>query len=139
MHHFAEGLYSCGVMMQGASIAAAVCALQQAKMGVAEDADSHSPTHGRLRFVICCSGYPSPVLEHQQLQESISSIQLPSLHVHGVSNEDRQVSAQESRALAELFDVERRYTLEHSSGHIIPCNKTVVKRIRCFLERHLAT
>ena len=76
--------------------------------------------------------------EHQQLQQSVGSIELPSLHVYGVSNEDRQVSAQESRALAELFDVKQRYAVEHSSGHIIPCNKAVINRIRCFLERHLA-
>ena len=132
-----EGPYKSGVMVQGASVAAAVCALQQVKMGTAGDSEL-DPTHGRLRFAICCSGYPSPVLEHQQLQESVGSIELPSLHVYGVSNEDRQISAHESRALAELFDVKQRYVVEHSSGHIIPCNRAVINRIRCFLERHMA-
>ena len=124
-------------MVQGASIAAAVCALQQAEMGTAVHGEK-APTHGRLRFAICCSGYPSPVPEHQQLLDSIGSIGLPSLHVYGVSNKDHQVSAQESWALAEMFDVEQRYAVEHSSGHIIPGNKVVINRIRSFLERHMA-
>ena len=137
MHESINDLYNCGVMAQGASVAAVVCALEQAKMGTAEDA-RRIPTHGRLRFAICCSGYPSPVPEHQQLQQSIGSVELPSLHVYGVSNEDRQVSAQESRALAELFDVKQRYAVEHSSGHIISGNKAVVHRLRGFLERQMA-
>ena len=123
--------------VQGAAIAAAVCGIQQAKASRTPARCGGGSQDSCLRFVICCSGYPSPVAEHQQLQESADTIQLPSLHIYGVKDEVRQVSAQESRALTEQFDIKQRYVVEHSSGHIIPSSKAVVNRIRCFLQKCL--
>ena len=129
-------MYTVYAHAQGAAIAAAVCALQQEGKSIRKGPDQQDCSGDRhLRFAICCSGYPSPVQEHKQLQESVGSITLPSLHVYGVKDEDRQVSAQESRALAEHFDVKQRYIVEHTSGHIIPSTKAFVSRIRGFLER----
>ena len=123
--------------VQGAAIAAAVCGLQQAEASRTPASFGGGSQDSCLRFVICCSGYPSPVAEHKQLQESADAIQLPSLHIYGAKDEDRQVSFQESRALAEQFDIRQRYVVEHSSGHIIPSSKAVVSRIRCFLQKCL--
>ena len=122
--------------MQGAAIAAAVSAIQQATSTGAQPQEKCSQD-GHLRFAICCSGYPSPVLEHQQRQKALGSIRLPSLHVYGAKDEDRQISAMESRALAEHFDIAQRYVVEHSSGHVIPSTRGVVNRIREFLKRHV--
>ena len=121
--------------MQGAAVAAAVAAIQRATSRADEDQESCSQA-GRVRFAICCSGYPSPVEEHQQRQNALGSIRLPSLHIYGAKDEDRQISATESRALAEHFDLTQRYVLEHSSGHVIPSSRGVVNRIRDFLKRH---
>lgn len=120
--------------MQGAAIAAAVCAIQQSETSREANAQQHCSRDIPLHFAICCSGYPSAVQEHQELQKSIGSIRLPSLHVYGAKGEDRQVAAQESRALSEQFDITQRYVIEHSCGHVIPSSKAVVNRMRDFLK-----
>ena len=135
-HQFVDTLLKIELYaVQGAAIAAAVCATQQ-DIGRGAQAQERCSPEGSLRFAICCSGYPSPVQEYQQHQRGLASIGLPSLHIYGARDEDRQITALESRALAEHFDITQRYVIEHSSGHVIPSSKAVVTRIRDFLKRH---
>jgi hypothetical protein len=110
--------------MQGASIAAVLCAMQQ----------QHERGQPQLRFAILCSGYPSPVAEHRRLHADVGPISLPSLHVYGAAREDRQVGMHESEALQDHFDVVSRHTIEHTAGHIIPACKTVVAGLAKFLN-----
>ena len=124
--------------VQGAAIAAAVCALQQSETSEEAHARQHCSRESPLHFAICCSGYPSAVQEHQELQKYIGSIRLPSLHIYGAKGEDRQVAAQQSRALSEQFDITQRYVIEHSSGHVIPSSKAIVNRMRDFLKSRAA-
>lgn len=122
--------------VQGAAIAAAVCASQQTT-GRAGQPQERCSQDGCLRFAVCCSGYPSPVQEHRQQQKTLHSLRLPSLHIYGGRDEDRQIAALESRALAEQYDVTQRHVIEHSSGHIIPSSKAIVNQIRDFLTKHV--
>ena len=111
--------------LQGASVAAVLCALQQQR---------HSSW---LRFAILCSGSPSPLAEHRRLHANVGRISLPSLHVYGAGagDGDRQVGMEESRALAECFEPALQQSIEHSGGHIIPAGKAVLAGFTRFLTR----
>ena len=78
-------------MLQGAAVAAVLCALQQrASLAPSElpgDAEPWPP----LRFAVMCSGFPSPCPEHQQLLAAEAPLRLPSLHIYGAQHRaDRQ-------------------------------------------------
>ncbi|CAM6039401.1 unnamed protein product [Sphagnum compactum] len=109
---------------QGAAIAAVLCQLR-------------SSSNMDFRFVILCSGFPSPVLQHQQLIEtgSVGGIACPSLHIFG--RQDRQIGVCKSKQLVELFDANMRMIVEHDSGHIIPTKPQYVQQYVQFLSPFL--
>lgn len=120
-----------GCVWQGASIAAALCALQQQEAISGNESCSSSA----LKFAILCSGYISRAEEHRALHEAVGILRVPSLHVYGAEHDDRQITAGESKALQELFDPQCRYVIEHQGGHYIPANKPVISRLVAFLQR----
>jgi hypothetical protein len=109
---------------QGAAIAAVLCQLR-------------SSSNMDFRFVILCSGFPSPVLQHQQLIETgaVGGIACPSLHIFG--RQDRQIGVCKSKQLVELFDANMRMIVEHDSGHIIPTKPQYVQQYVQFLSSFL--
>jgi hypothetical protein len=109
---------------QGAAIAAVLCQLR-------------SSSNMDFRFVILCSGFPSPVLQHQQVIETgaVGGIACPSLHIFG--RQDRQIGVCKSKQLVELFDANMRMIVEHDSGHIIPTKPQYVQQYVQFLSSFL--
>ncbi|CAM6017016.1 unnamed protein product [Sphagnum balticum] len=109
---------------QGAAIAAVLCQLR-------------SSSNMDFRFVILCSGFPSPVLQHQQLIETgaVDGIACPSLHIFG--RQDRQIGVCKSKQLVDLFDANTRMIVEHDSGHIIPTKPQYVQQYVQFLSPFL--
>ena len=68
----------------------------------------------------------------------LQKIQTPSLHIFdGSAENDRQVDTRESELLAERF--ENAHVIRHGQGHMIPCGKTFINRIACFLESQMST
>lgn len=81
-------------VLQGAAVAAVLCALQQQASrappdptGSGSDAQPWPP----LRFAVLCSGFASPCPKHQRLLAAEAPLQLPSLHIYGAQRHaDRQ-------------------------------------------------
>jgi predicted esterase len=103
---------------QGASIASLVAARECRKRA-----------KRRFTFVICCSGYPSPLRtkEHEEI------VSMPSLHVYGATKQDRQISEPESKSLWEQFDATKRVLLRHTAGHVIPSTRLAATRMAEFI------
>lgn len=77
--------------LQGAAVAAVLCALQQQSSRAAA-ASSDEDAWPRLRFAVLCSGFASPCPEHGRLLRAQAPLQLPSLHIYGANHHvDRQV------------------------------------------------
>ncbi|PSC70407.1 rhodanese-like domain-containing 6 isoform X1 [Micractinium conductrix] len=133
---------------QGAAVAA-VLAVQHARQQ--QQQEQHPPGGiggngacegsvgaGALRFAIMCSGYRSPLPAHAALLDAAAAAggaPIPTLHIYGAGSADRQISGQESAALAECFDPTQRFVVRHAGGHLIPSCKSVVARLLAFLQR----
>lgn len=114
---------------QGASVAATLCSLRQRSSG-------HN-TNINFRFVILCSGFPSPAEEFQQFisNSSMLPIDIPSLHIFGgTAGLDKQIMSDASMQLASFFRSDCCVVLKHSSGHIIPTQSSYIDRIKDFLQ-----
>lgn len=88
---------------QGATVAAVLAVQQWQQQQQCGGASSPKPL---FRFVLLCSGYRSPVLEHVALLDAATAaggVSLPSLHLFGSGGGDRQVAPQDSEALAQCF------------------------------------
>ncbi|KAL3681523.1 hypothetical protein R1sor_024479 [Riccia sorocarpa] len=115
---------------QGAAIAAT--------LGLLSVSSEQSQATVKFRFVILCSGFISPAAEHFGTFSSLKDgeIDVPSLHIFGGrEGTDRQVSVSESEQLASLFRAEKRVTVRHQSGHIIPTQPEFVQQYLAFLEQ----
>ncbi|KAL2620214.1 hypothetical protein R1flu_000419 [Riccia fluitans] len=115
---------------QGAAIAATLCLLSMSS--------EHSNVSVRFKFVILCSGFISPAADHFRTLSSLEdgAINFPSLHIFGGrEGTDRQVSVNESEELASLFRAEKRVTVRHQSGHIIPTQPEFVREYLTFLDQ----
>lgn len=112
---------------QGAAIAAALCPLRCTDTQKLVD----------FKFVICCSGYPSPAPEHVVMScasKSGALFDCPSLHVFGGGDgHDRQITPFESEQLASLFESDSSVLLRHEFGHLIPSQSTYTKTYKNFL------
>ena len=100
--HVIQGLEA--LVLQGAAVAAMLCALQQRASrappdptGSGSDAEPWPP----LRFAVLCSGFASPCPEHQRLLAAEALLQLPSLHIYGAQRHaDRQARSHFGIAIA---------------------------------------
>ncbi|KAL4519970.1 hypothetical protein Ndes2437B_g04392 [Nannochloris sp. 'desiccata'] len=106
---------------QGASIAALLAARECHERPTKEER--------RFKFVICCSGYPSPLRNKEQEK----TVLMPSLHVYGATKQDKQISEPESKSLWEQFDAAKRVLLRHNAGHVIPSTRLAAARIADFI------
>lgn len=116
---------------QGAAIAAALCLSRVSR-------SEHNSGAVKFRFVIICSGFISPAAEHFESMSlsNEGAIDVPSLHVFGgCEGSDRQISVRESEQLASLFRREKRVTIRHQSGHIIPTQPEYVQQYLSFLNQ----
>ena len=81
-------------MLQGAAVAAVLCAQQQRASRALPDpmgSGSDAQPWPLLRFVVLCSGFASPCPEHQRLLAAEAPLRLPSLHIYGAQRHaDRQ-------------------------------------------------
>lgn len=111
---------------QGASVAAALCALKQAGK-IPQDS---------FQFAVIASGYVSPVDEHRELLSLIGKIQVPSLHIFSVSGDDRQIGVEASKDLLSKFDRTTSCCVRHNLGHIIPSTKSYVEEYKAFLSQY---
>jgi Serine hydrolase (FSH1) len=120
-------------------VAAAVCALQQEALSTSESTSLALPSARLdwkpLKFAILCSGYPSPLPEHAGLLRRIGRINLPSLHISGSDDRDRQMSKENACSLADWFTSEGRFVLHHEGGHTVPSNRLIMDKCREFLGR----
>lgn len=115
---------------QGASIAATLCTQLQDNAGIYGNID--------FKFVILCSGFPSPAEEFQQFisNPDFSSIDCPSLHIFGGNaGLDRQIMSDTSVQLASLFRSDHHVVVKHPSGHIVPAQSPYIDKIKEFLIR----
>ncbi|XP_057834344.2 rhodanese-like domain-containing protein 6 isoform X2 [Cryptomeria japonica] len=117
---------------QGASVAATLCTQLQNNPGIYDDID--------FKFVILCSGFPSPAETFQQFisNPGFLPIDCPSLHIFGGNAAlDRQIMSDTSMQLASLFRSDCRVVVKHSSGHIVPAQSPYIDRIKEFLTQFL--
>lgn len=90
-----------------------------------------------FRFAILCSGYVSPVREHEKLLyewRRVGGIPLPSLHIFGSGMNDRQISPDYSKELLACFKPDMASVVQHDLGHLIPATAHVTKQMRTFLS-----
>eukprot|EP00884_Botryococcus_braunii_P022116 jgi/Botrbrau1/8589/Bobra.0380s0010.1 len=113
---------------QGCAVAAAICALQMEALTSSSTNLDWEP----LKFAILCSGYPSPLPEHASLLQRIGCIQMPSLHISGSDQRDRQMSKRNACSLADWFSLENRLVLHHEGGHTVPSNRLLMDQCRNF-------
>jgi hypothetical protein len=102
---------------QGAAVAAALCPFRHL-----------SPTNGivNFKFVVLCSGFPSPVPLHKEVMVVDSGIDCPSLHIFG--GQDRQIDVDKSEQLVKLFRRDKCTVVKHSFGHMIPTKPEFVQQ-----------
>jgi hypothetical protein len=100
---------------------------------------SHAlPAAQSLQFAVLCSGYRSRVPAHARLLSEAAAaagVALPSLHIFGGGGGDRQISTEESAALAGCFHPAQRTEGRHSAGHLIPSSGPVLAALREFLQQ----
>lgn len=113
--------------VQGCAVAAAMCALQEDVLSSSGRLDWKA-----LKFAILCSGYPSPLAEHEDVLHRIGCIRLPSLHISGSDQRDRQMNKKNACSLADWFTLENRLVLHHEGGHTIPSNRLLMDQCRKF-------
>ncbi|KAJ7563540.1 hypothetical protein O6H91_03G114500 [Diphasiastrum complanatum] len=116
---------------QGAAVAAALCPLI-----------SRTNLHNcsvSFKFVILCSGFPSPVYEHKSMMPQSNNgllFDCPSLHIFcGNSGYDRQIAVDESEKLASMFTKNSSFIVQHSSGHMIPTQPEYLQQYLSFLKQ----
>jgi predicted sulfurtransferase len=117
---------------QGASIAALLAARE-----CKDRSNNTEERKRRFKFVICCSGYKSPLHKPEKEEEEANEenkISMPSLHLYGTNKQDRQISEPESKSLREQFDPTQRVLLRHNAGHVIPSTRLAAARIADFIE-----
>ena len=95
---------------------------------VAELRLAASTYHWSFRFAMLCSGYVSKCPALTSVLELVGPLAVPSLHVFGTSDEDRQVFEPESRALVAVFDPTTSQVMAHDKGHIIPSTRSDVAK-----------
>lgn len=91
---FKQSDQDLSLVLQGAAVAAVLCALQQQALrappdptGPGSDAEPWPP----LRFAVLCSGFTPLCPEHQRLLAAEAPLRLPSLHIYGAQRHaDRQ-------------------------------------------------
>ena len=112
---------------QGAAVAAVLAALE-----------CQRPVNARrFKFVIICSGYRSAVPEHRDCLESwkqSGGVPMPSLHIYGASQLDRQISQLDSEGLVESFIEQDKMVIRHDSGHLIPSSREITFQISEFIK-----
>lgn len=111
---------------QGAAVAAALCPFRHL-----------SPTTGSVnfKFVVLCSGFPSPIPLHKEVMVGDSGIDCPSLHIFG--GRDRQIDMDKSEQLVKLFRRDECTVVKHSFGHIIPTKPEFIQQYVNFFSRFL--
>ena len=149
---------------QGASVAAALVALQQLRgdsggggngsgeriqgVGLGGDAPSAAAAAAAaaaahstpLSFAILVSGFPSPCPEHQALLAAAGQLRVPSLHVFGGDGaRDRSVASALSERLAAAFDpAAGRRTARHGGAHDMPRSRALLAAAREFVAEQRA-
>ena len=86
----------------------------------------------RFEFVMLCSGHLGACKAVQQIVADAAPLQTPSLHVFGVSGQDRQVPMDASRTLASCFEQPTIQT--HERGHVIPSARADVDKYLHFFR-----
>lgn len=111
---------------QGAGVAAALCAAQQAGHG---EVAGTEPLHFALLF----SGHLPVAPELRALLARAGPLRVPSLHCFG--DADRQLASPQHVELEGAFDPMARTTVRHDLGHIIPSQRGFVQRYVRFLAQ----
>lgn len=123
-----DGLSFDGVLgfSQGAAVAAVLAALE-----------CQRPVESRrFNFVILCSGYISALPDHRELLQNwqaAGGIPLPSMHVFGAGQQDRQVGESDSEDLMQCFKTELVRVLRHEAGHLIPATRQATAQMAEFI------
>ncbi|KAA8499568.1 Rhodanese-like domain-containing protein 6 [Porphyridium purpureum] len=112
---------------QGAAVAAAVAEAQS---------KGRFPEAFQFRFFILCSGYPPQALKVETpIRGARRLVEIPTLHVFGSAERDRQIPQAASESLASLF--RDPVVHRHSFGHIIPIQEESILVYRKFLRSFL--
>ncbi|PRW45114.1 rhodanese-like domain-containing 6 isoform X1 [Chlorella sorokiniana] len=93
---------------------------------------SHS---GRRLRILCLHGFRQSARSFEAKAAAAAGVALPSLHIFGGGGGDRQISTEESAALAGCFHPAQRTEGRHSAGHLIPSSGPVLAALREFLQQ----